>query len=297
MRYILLNKWIKKVLGNNISIKSMTPLKGGISSEIFCVETSDHSRLVLRQFTNQEWVNKSPDLALHEAVSLQCAKNIDIPTPELIAFDEKGIDTIYPTVLMTLLSGKVDIEPVKRNHWIDGLAKTLSIIHTADIQMPWHYYTYNKVAELEEPSWSKNPKLWGRAFEILKGENPKTKYRFIHRDYHPTNVLWGNYQVSGIVDWVNSCMGPMGIDLGHCRLNLALLISVNVADEFLNRYIKVTENNHEYHPFWDLLALIEFLPGPPKIYKGWIDLKIKNLNDELMIERIDKYLVSVMKRL
>lgn len=297
MRNIILNDWIKKVLGNSSSIKCMTPLKGGISSEIFCIETMDNKRLVLRQFTNDEWLTKCPDLALHEARSLECAKRIDVPTPELIAFDENGIDTGYPTVLMTFLCGKVDIEPTKWNEWINGLAKTLNSIHTADIQMPWKYYTYNKVDDLIVPEWSKNPNLWGKAIEILNREEPKTKYGFIHRDYHPTNVLWKDNKVSGVVDWVNSCMGPIGIDLGHCRLNLSLLVGVDLADDFLNQYIKIAGDNYEYHPFWDLITLIEFLPGPPKVYKGWIDLNIKNLNNKLMIERIDKYLLSIMKRL
>ncbi|TCK92656.1 phosphotransferase family enzyme [Natranaerovirga hydrolytica] len=297
MRDKLLNEWIKKVLGSSTSIKSITPLKGGISSEIFCIEMTNNKSLVLRQFTNQEWLTKCLDLALHEAMSLECAKKIDIPTPELIAFDEKGIDTGHPTILMTLLRGKVDIEPIMQNKWINDIAKTLNSIHTVDIQMPWNYYTYNKVHELEEPMWTKKPKLWGQAIEILKGEKPKTKYRFIHRDYHPTNILWDNNQVSGVVDWVNSCMGPTGIDVGHCRLNLALLIGVNVADDFLNRYIEIAGNNYEYHPFWDLITLIEFLPGPPKVYRGWVDLNIKHLTNELMIGRIDNYLASIMKRL
>ena len=29
----------------------------------------------------------------------------------------------------------------------------------------------------------------------------------LHRDFHPLNVLWGAADVSGVVDWVNACVG------------------------------------------------------------------------------------------
>ena len=52
-----------------------------------------------------------------------------------------------------------------------------------------------------------------------------------------------------------------------------------------------------HHPCWDLLVLIETLPGPPKVYPPWVDFGMQELTDEIVRERVDEYLVSVMARL
>jgi hypothetical protein len=51
-----------------------------------------------------------------------------------------------------------------------------------------------------------------------------------------------------------------------------------------------------YDPYWDLLSLIEILIGPPKVYPGWTAFGVTGLTDELMEERLDSYLLSLLKR-
>ncbi len=287
--------WIKDVLGNNAAIKSIVPLKGGMSSEIYRLDVSGQPPLVLRQITDMEWLARKPDLALQEATSLRAAAKIDVATPLLIAVDEMGAKVHYPSVLMTMLEGNVTLSPNYLQDWMHGMAEALKSIHSVDISTPWSYHTYNKISELEIPYWSKHPDQWKQAIDILQGSQPITKCRFIHRDYHPANILFKDNKVSGIVDWINACIGPAGIDVGHCRLNLALLIGTEAANLFLQKYIELMEGNFEYHPYWDLLTLIEFLPGPPEVYRGWVDLGVTHLNNSLMTKRMDEYLVSIMK--
>lgn len=49
-----------------------------------------------------------------------------------------------------------------------------------------------------------------------------------------------------------------------------------------------------YHPYWDVSVAIEVLPGPPRVYSPWVDFGVRHVNDNLMRERIDAYLVRVM---
>lgn len=53
----------------------------------------------------------------------------------------------------------------------------------------------------------------GAVFDFVREPRPQVKPCFIHRDYHPTNILWVDDKVSGVVDWVNACRGPAGIDI------------------------------------------------------------------------------------
>ena len=45
---------------------------------------------------------------------------------------------------------------------------------------------------------------------------------FLHRDFHPGNLLWTDERITGVVDWVSACAGPPEEDIGHCRANLAI---------------------------------------------------------------------------
>ena len=130
----------------------------------------------------------------------------------------------------------------------------------------------------------------------MKDIAPTTKQTFIHRDFHPTNVLWHDGNVSGVVDWVNACRGPANVDVGHCRVNLALLHGVEVADQFLDAYLNVANREFEYNPYWDLLTIFDFIEvnEPPTVYEGWINLEVRGLTDTMMRERMERYLISLL---
>ena len=88
-----------------------------------------------------------------------------------------------------------------------------------------------------------------------------------------------------------------GIDLAWCRVNLIHLYGVPAADRFLQAYQALAGSSFEYHPFWDLIVLIEGLPGPPEVYPPWVEFGIDHITSALMQERSDQFLVSIMNRL
>lgn len=282
--------WIVSALGESdatVVLQSIMALKGGMSSSLYLLELRVNStprKVVLRQFTNQEWVQHEPDLALHEAGSLQRALRVSVPTPEVLAFAETGVqEEGIPLVLMTLVPGVVELQPRDLGVWLYRLAESLVQIHRVEPEdFAWKYRTYNDVSSLGVPEWSARADSWKEALDILRQPRPHARECFLHRDFHPTNVLWQEEQVSGIVDWVNACRGPAGIDVGHCRLNLVQLYGVQAADQFLAAYQELAGTDFEYDPYWDLLSLIEVLPGPPEVYQGWVDLGITDLTDELI---------------
>lgn len=293
-------QWIEDALGPNSTVESSRRLEGGTSSSVHQVNVRVNGLLrncVLRQFDNAEWLADEPDLARNEAQSLRFATQIGVPTPRLVAFDETGDSCGVPTVLMTLLDGSVVLEPPQMNRWLNGLAAALVQIHSVPADtFPWTYFTYANISSLQVPAWSRHPELWKQAIEIVNGPQPIWRSCFIHRDYHPTNVLWSKNAVSGVVDWVNACRGPAGIDVGHCRVNLALLYDVATADEFLAAYLRSAESTFSYDPYWDLVSLIDISSEPPSIYPGWTAFGVRGLTDDLILEHQDAYLVSLINR-
>src|SRR5207244_1514750 len=79
---------------------------------------------------------------------------------------------------------------------------------------------------------------------------------FIHRDYHPGNVLFQRNEVSGVVDWPNASVGAIEVDLGHCRHNLAALHGVAAADAFLDAYYAIT-GARTHDPYYDIVTLLD----------------------------------------
>ncbi|BCP04912.1 hypothetical protein MINTM019_23680 [Mycobacterium paraintracellulare] len=78
---------------------------------------------------------------------------------------------------------------------------------------------------------------------------------FLHRDFHPGNILWQQGKISGLVDWVSSCAGPVQEDIAHFRVNLAMHHGQAVADRFLRHWMHAS-GQFEYHPTWDLLTAV-----------------------------------------
>jgi aminoglycoside phosphotransferase (APT) family kinase protein len=240
---------------------------GGMSSAVHAIEVEDkrghRQRLVLRRYVRDDWLAEEPDAPAREAAALRALEASAVAAPRLVAADLAGHRADVPAVLMTFLPGRLDWAPSDVHRWLDRLAEPLPIIHAtpapAAVIPPYRPYELDK--ELAPPRWTRHRKAWERAIEVYLGPPPTTKRLFIHRDYHPGNVLWSGQRVSGIVDWVNTSRGAPEADVGHCRANLAGHFGLSVGDRFLARYQALTGCT-SYHPYWDLAVVV----GPADSY-------------------------------
>ena len=294
-------RWVARAVGAGATIESFAPLAGATSSLLHSVGVRHKGRrfeVVLRRFVDAGWLRTEPDLARHEAASLSKAAGAGVPVPELIAFDESGEECGAPATLMTKLGGRVELMPSDVGAWLRGLAEAVAPFHEVEAgDHAWSYFPYvNHLSAFEPPPWSAFPEHWEKVFETVAGPRPRGRECFIHRDYHPNNVLWQDGRVSGVVDWVNACRGAAGFDVAWCRLNLAQLRGVAEADEFLRAYSLHAGASPEHQTYWDMMAVVEVLPGPPGVYEGWRAFGVGHLSDLLMRERLDEYLVSLVSR-
>lgn len=292
-------RWIERTTG--CRVVGATVMRGATSSRLDDVEVEDgrtRRHVVLRRFTDESWVKREPDLAVREGVSLQHAKTAGLPAPAAIAVDARGEECGVPATLVEKVEGSVVLDPPNTGEWLRGLAESAAQIHRVEASgFRWKYRRYNEGERLNVPAWSKEQNAWKRAIEIVVGPAPSYRECFVHRDYHPSNVLWRDGSVSGVVDWVNGCRGPAGIDVAWCRHNLANLHGVQMADEFLDAYLAAAGSEFEYDPYWDLMSVVELLPGPPTMYEGWRAAGFPPISGATMRERVDAYVASVVARL
>ncbi|MBU5673475.1 phosphotransferase family protein [Paenibacillus brevis] len=288
--------WVLRQAGPGSRLVQATRLKGGISSVVFRLEIAIDNQAgnclwVMRIIQNEAWIKEEPNLPLHEKAALLAACEAGMPAPVWIASDPDGRECGYPAVLMSCLPGTVILERQASSAWLQALGEAIARLHRAPArEMAWHYFTYVSLDALEVPAWTEEPSAWCCILDTVRGPRPEYTPCLIHRDYHPANVLWAGGAISGIVDWINACEGPAGIDTGHCRLNLVQLYGVQAADDFLEAYLAAPGASLlAADPYWDMLCLVEVLPGPPGVYKGWEDLGVQGLTPELIRRRLDEY--------
>ena len=291
--------WLARSIGP-ASRFDLVPLKGATSSSVFVVQAArgrQPQRFVLRVLDNLTWLADEPDLAAHEAAALTEAHRAGLKAPRLIAHSADDVGFGAPVVLMSFVDGSVELQPGDFAGWLDGLARELALIHRHPARsLAWRFESWVNKTTLAPPTWTSIPGAWERAIQRVRADEPAARLVFIHRDFHPTNVLWHAGVVSGIVDWINACRGPAGVDVAHCRSNLAQMYGPVAADKFLAAYREVADG-FAYNPYWDLDSLLDTCLPELSVYPPWREFGLEGLTTELLQQRVDAYLETVLLRL
>jgi aminoglycoside phosphotransferase (APT) family kinase protein len=253
--------WVESALGSGARVSRVRALQGGTSSAIHAVDVRDGDdrtrHLVLRRFVRTDWRAEEPDAPEREAAALEIVRGCLLATPTLVALDRDGSEVGVPGVLMTRVLGEVDWHPRDLERFLRAFADALPEIHALPrpsnpLIPPHDSYGLGMSAP---PPHSRRPDVWSRSIEAFHRPPPLAKPCFIHRDYHPGNVLWNAGELSGVVDWVHASLGSPDADVGHCRANLASWFGLEAADRFLDLYLAVSGRS-EYHPYWDIAAVL-----------------------------------------
>ena len=198
--------------------------------------------------------------ALSEARGLTAAEQAGIAAPRLVALDADGSSVGIPAVAMTVLRGDVRARPPGPvEEWVDGLATELVKIARAPrpaVELPLAESWREPATADEPPDWIDDVSVWRAAVERVDAGLIGTTDGFIHRDYHPLNVLWHDDVVSGVLDWANACEGPIEYDLSRCRVNVALAVDLDAADAFV---ASCGELGDGYEGAWDLETVFSFV--------------------------------------
>jgi len=206
--------------------------------------------LILRRWPDEDWTK---DLVRREAAGLAAVSGHGVPAPRLFAADEDGSETGVRCTLTSALTGQPDLSPADMQSWLGQLSTTQAAIHA----IPHHPQTrwdgwYDEEAPLE---WLADRGLRDAAREAAAGPLLAEKV-LVHGDYQHFNVLWQEGRLSGVVDWPNAATGNRGSDVGHCRLNLAVLFDSKTADDYLVMYERAAGVRADHRG--DLRALLCF---------------------------------------
>lgn len=289
--------WLSLATKIPVDSLQISELRGANSSAVYAIANALKPRerqFVLRIFTDEQWLRREPDLPFREARALKEAKDCDVVAPKLIHFADHEVGFGAPVVLMSRLRGHVELRPDNLSDWCGQLAGTLAQIHVNKAKtFGWNYTSGIDEENLRVPSWATQTELWQRAIQFERAAPPLERDVFLHGDFHPCNVLWKNNKISGVVDWVNACRGPRGVDVAHCRTNLAMMFGVESADAFKNDYLEIAGGAH--HPYWDVASILDMSLPEPEFYRPWAEFGLPERSVGEMGRRNETYLQSVME--
>jgi aminoglycoside phosphotransferase (APT) family kinase protein len=267
-------------------ITGVHELSGGWTSRMLALSTESGDELVLRLMSREPWRTHGPDLTTREREIQQMLASTPVPAPRSRALDADGRECGFPAHLMSRVPGRVDVGRVDAVS-LDLLADLLATIH--DVAPTIEVRTYQSwawEAKYAVPPWATDPAIWLEAFELLRGDVPDYEPCLIHRDFQPRNVLWVHDQVSGVVDWVETSIGPAWLDVAHCSTNIAIYRGNDVGDAFAAAYVART--GREPQLYFEVMDIVGFLPPPGR--EGFITAE-----DER--RRLEERLLSAMRRM
>ena len=247
-----LRAWVADVAGPGTPTFG-DPMPGASTATVWPIEIGGRA-LVAKVFDlGIEWAGE--DHVGQDVASMKAAEEVGIDAPRLVAADPDGERLGVPAVLMTRLPGEPRAHGrFDREGWVDGLADTLIAIGGAgrpSAALPLFRHWFR--APVDAPAWVTDVGPWQAMNEVLATRPPDGALRFIHRDFHPFNVLWADGHPTGTVDWVNGCLGPIESDIGSCRVNIVFAEDDHdgaaLADRFLQRCL---DGGLPWHPVWDL---------------------------------------------
>ncbi len=265
--------WVEDAAGR--AIDQTERLLGGTSAEVHRVSCGSES-FVVRQITNREWLAREPDLIKQERTALDLCADSPVPAPAHVASDDAA-----GLLLMTMLGGEVRTaaEDVADGATALGeMAARISAIELPD-DHGLHGWRSWVPAELVPTDWGDRA-LWEEAIAAFRGRDAPTAEPpvLLHRDLHPLNVLWVDGEISGIVDWVNTCVGHPHADLAHCRWNLHTLAGPEAATALL-----AGRDAEDYDPWWDICAVMGTQSSPTDVTAwnalGRTDLTVRRVNE------------------
>ena len=274
-------------------VTRMHRLVGGGSADAYDV-TLDRApgRVVVKVFRDGD------DTAPLEWSRLQFAQRVTMPVPEPIAADLEAIWFGRPTIVMSRLTGRPDIEPKDVDSWIGSLARALTELHETALDGAEGALTRPPLAETWRPPAGQHDSLTSRAVDAVMAHLPslRSEHVFTHGDFNPSNVLWHGGSISGVVDWSAARLDTRWSELAYCRGSVCLLLGPDIADRLADAYSDIVGCASD-----EELAVYDLMSVSTRHYTREsleVDRQLGHTPDyEMAVAHLDEQLRRALKRL
>lgn len=288
-------EWAGEVLGS--PIRKVKPLAGGMSTGIHLLESHRGEKVVMRRFLNPHWLGIDPHLAPREAAVLQALEPTPVPAPAFVGVDPYGMRCEAPTVLMSFVPGRrVVLDDHAR--FARELARAMATIH--DVAPPAVEGLPDEREQLERTAQEETTNRHGSTptpafWSIVREGIPSVSWRpntLIHGDFHPGNVLFARSRLTAVIDWPLASAGQPASDVGFCRVDVALMLGLGVADMVLAAYEAETGAPVPDRGWWDLVAASRAETDLPVWTESYAGLGPRDLTLDVVTARFDAFVAA-----
>ncbi|WP_329049411.1 aminoglycoside phosphotransferase family protein [Streptomyces violaceus] len=302
--------WVSGHLEAGERIVGTEALQGGITAEMrrLTIGTRDGGTrdLVLRTFVDPFFVEHAEDLLNREAGVLTLLEGTGVPAPGLVAVDPTAAHCEYPSLLMTRVAGRTVLDDEGLEARVPLSARQLVAIHAVrPAERPREFEAWTTADSVVPPNGA-DAAVWAAATEVIRKPAPPYERRFLHRDFHPGNVLFAvppspaGLRITGVVDWVQTSWGPADLDVAHCSTNLALPHGPAWGPRFAEAYEEaggVLAAAASERLYWRLLDGLAFAAAAQWVARPWRDAGRSELTTRAVEERLDAYVTALMDEL
>jgi aminoglycoside phosphotransferase (APT) family kinase protein len=306
--------WVRQHLEVGERIVAAEELHGGITAEMrrLTVGTRDGDTrdLVLRSFVDPFYVEHAEDSLNREADALTLLRATGVRAPELIAVDPTPAHCEYPSLLMTHLEGQTVLDDEGLETRVPLLARQLVAIHAVQpAQRPRDYVALTTADTVVVPKGA-DAAAWAAAIDMIRKPAPPYQGRFLHRDFHPGNVLFdvppsrprprptpASARITGVIDWAGACWGPTDLDVAHCSTNLALLHGPAWGLRFPEAYAQaggVLAATASERLYWRVRDGLAFSEEVRSVARPWRQAGRTELTTRAVEERLDAYVNALL---
>ena len=275
--------------------REIEPASGSSGAGVWLLRTAAPEQTAVLKLSAQAGKGFDERLIGREATVLEALAPFGLPAPRLLAVDGTGEHAGAPALLMTREPGSLLASPDAVREAIPAMAEALtrcqSQAHNLIAGRRWTPWLPPE--GLLVPSWSTREALWSRAIRVVQRFQPPPRDAFIHRDPHPSNLLFEHGKVSAILDWAHAGRGPAGFDGARMAMNLCCLLGMDAATAFRSAFEQALGRRHD--PLLDVFAACEFLPDPA-IDGSAAALGIE-LNRNQARGRLENFLADAMRRM
>ncbi|MER7179894.1 phosphotransferase [Streptomyces hyaluromycini] len=301
--------WVERRLHPGDRVCAVAALRGGWTSQMRRLDVEGEGEpysLVLRSFVKPFFVKHALGLLTREADILRLLADTNVPAARLHGVDAAAEHCDHPSLLMSLLPGslRLDGEDIERK--TELLARQLVAIHgllVPEGARPRTYQAWTSPELVRLPENSKQPEVWQRAVDVIRQPPPAYRPRFLHRDFHPGNVLFAgegaDLTITGVVDWVETSWGPADLDVAHCSTALVLLHGVPAGMQLADHYIAAggtLSDDPADHLYWRVLDALAFAPDAEKVAEPWRELGREDLTSAVLAQRLEEYLQALFSQ-
>ncbi|WBB60983.1 aminoglycoside phosphotransferase family protein [Streptomyces sp. WMMC500] len=260
--------------------------------------------LVLRAFVDPFFVEHAEDWLNREAGALALLTGTGVAAPALVAVDPAAVHCEYPSLLMTHLAGRMVLTDEKVDRRIPLLARQLVAIHALrPAERPRAYEAWTTADTVVVPEGA-DAAVWAAAIGLIRKPAPPYEGRFLHRDFHPGNVLFdvprarpANARITGVIDWAQSSWGPADLDVARCCTNLALLHGPAWGLRFAQAYEEaggVLAADASERLYWRVRDGLAFSQDVQLVAQAWRKAGREDLTTRAVEERLDAYVTTLM---